>query len=69
MNWNPVGFPRCVHDVEYEGFARVMSEHLLQVDRDALHEGVPSFGRSFIMSDSKDAFPWIFRGFGLDNLF
>ena len=37
------------------------------MERDALCEGVPVFGWSFVMSDSKDIFPRTFRRLGLDN--
>ena len=39
------------------------------MDRDALYEGVPSFGRRFVMSDSVDVFPQTFSRLGLDDLF
>jgi hypothetical protein len=66
MNWNLIGIPQHICDVVFEGFADIMSEHLLEVERDALHKEVSGLGRSFVMSDSIDLFPQTFSHLGLE---
>ena len=39
------------------------------MEHDALHKGVTSFGRSFVLSDSVDVFLQPFSHLGLDDLF
>ena len=64
-----MGFPQRIHDVVFESFSWVMSECVLYVERDALHIGVPGFGRSFVMSDLRDVFPQTFGHLGLVDPF
>ncbi len=65
---NPVRLLQRVSNVILEGLARVMSEHLQQVECDALVKRVPSFGGSLHVCDSLYIFPRSMSHLALDDL-
>ncbi len=69
MYSDPIGLLQCVGDIVFAGLSHIKLKHQLKVEYDAITEGVPSFGVSFGVQDSKDILPRSLHHLGLYHLF